>query len=51
VRDTLQVNSSACCINHPETDLTFVNSESNAGNRITDVHEGLYGDTDLTFTE
>ena len=37
-------------INHPEAELVFVNSESNAGNLITDVHEGLYGDTDLRFT-
>ena len=37
-------------INHPEAKLVFVNSESNAGNLITDVHEGLYGDTDLRFT-
>ena len=37
-------------INHPDAEIVFVNSESNAGNRITDVHEGLYGDTDLRFT-
>lgn len=37
-------------INHPETDIVFINSSSNAGNKITDVHEGLYGDCDLTFT-
>lgn len=37
-------------INHPEAELVFVNSESNAGNLITDVHEGLYGDTGLRFT-
>ena len=37
-------------INHPEAEIVFINSESNAGNRITDVHEGLYGDTDLVFT-
>ena len=37
-------------INHPKAEIVFVNSESNAGNRITDVHEGLYGDTDLVFT-
>ena len=28
----------------------FANSESNAGNLVADVHEGLYGDTDLRFT-
>ncbi len=37
-------------LNHPEADIRFINSESNAGNLITDVHEGLYGDTDLRFT-
>ncbi|TWV13096.1 N-acetyl-gamma-glutamyl-phosphate reductase [Bacteroidaceae bacterium HV4-6-C5C] len=37
-------------INHPDTDITFINSSSNAGNKITDVHEGLYGETELVFT-
>lgn len=37
-------------LNHPKAEITFVNSESNAGNPITDVHEGLYGETDLKFT-
>lgn len=35
---------------HPEVEIVFVNSASNAGNRITDVHGGLLGDTDLMFT-
>ncbi len=34
-------------LNHPETEIVFINSSSNAGNKITDVHEGLYGETDL----
>lgn len=38
-------------LNHPEAELVFVNSESNAGNLITDVHEGLYGETELRFTD
>ena len=37
-------------LNHPEAELVFVNSESNAGNLLTDVHEGLYGETEMTFT-
>ena len=37
-------------INHPEVEIVFTNSESNAGNRICDVHEGLLGDTELCFT-
>ncbi|MDD5991869.1 MAG: N-acetyl-gamma-glutamyl-phosphate reductase, partial [Prevotellaceae bacterium] len=37
-------------INHPEAEIVFANSESNAGNMVADVHEGLYGDCDLKFT-
>jgi N-acetyl-gamma-glutamyl-phosphate reductase len=37
-------------LNHPGAEIKFINSESNAGNLITDVHEGLYGDTDMRFT-
>ncbi|MCD8296711.1 MAG: N-acetyl-gamma-glutamyl-phosphate reductase [Prevotella sp.] len=38
-------------VNHPQVEIVFVNSESNAGNLVADVHEGLYGDTDLRFTD
>ena len=38
-------------LNHPEAEIRFINSSSNAGNRITDVHSGLYGETDLVFTD
>lgn len=37
-------------INHPQAEIVFVHSTSNAGNAISDVHEGLYGDTDLRFS-
>lgn len=37
-------------INHPDTEIVFIHSSSNAGNRITDVHAGLFGETDLVFT-
>lgn len=37
-------------VNHPEAEIVFANSESNAGNAVAEVHEGLYGDTDLKFT-
>ena len=37
-------------INHPEAEIVFANSESNAGNLVSDVHEGLMGETDLRFT-
>ncbi len=38
-------------INHPEAEIVFANSESNAGNYVYDVHEGLLGDTELKFTD
>lgn len=37
-------------LNHPEAEIVFANSESNAGNLVADVHEGLLGDTELRFT-
>ena len=37
-------------LNHPEAEIVFANSESNAGNPVSDVHEGLIGETDLQFT-
>jgi len=38
-------------VNHPDVEISFVNSSSHAGYPITQIHEGLYGDTDLTFTD
>ena len=38
-------------VHHPEAEIVFANSESNAGNLIADVHEGLLGDTDLRFSD
>lgn len=38
-------------LGHPEVEIKFVHSSSNAGNRITDVHAGLLGETDLVFTD
>lgn len=35
---------------HPDVELKWVNSNSNAGNLVTDVHQGLVGDLDLRFT-
>lgn len=37
-------------INHPNVDILFVHSSSNAGKSITDIHSGLIGETDLVFT-
>ena len=38
-------------LNHPDAKIVFANSESNAGNLLSDVHEGLIGDTDMRFTD
>ena len=38
-------------LNHPEVDLAWVHSNSNAGNRLSDVHTDLLGDTEMTFTD
>ena len=38
-------------VHHPEAKIVFANSESNAGNLVADVHEGLLGDTDLRFSD
>jgi N-acetyl-gamma-glutamyl-phosphate reductase len=38
-------------LNHPDAEIVFANSESNAGNLISDVHEGLIGEADLKFTD
>ena len=37
-------------LHHPLVEIVFVNSSSNAGNLITEVHGGLIGETDLVFT-
>ena len=36
-------------INHPRVEIAFVHSNSNAGNDVSDVHNDLFGDTDLKF--
>lgn len=38
-------------LNHPETDIAWVHSTSNAGNPVSDVHGGLFGDTDMVFSD
>ncbi len=38
-------------INHPKVEIVFIHSSSNAGNKITDVHTGLIGETDLIFSD
>lgn len=37
-------------LNHPDVEICWINSSSNAGNSIADVHQGLIGETGLKFT-
>ncbi len=37
-------------INHPETEVVYVQSTSNPGVKISDVHKDLIGETDLVFS-
>ena len=37
-------------LGHPEAKIVFANSESNAGNLVSEIHEGLIGETDLRLT-
>ncbi len=36
-------------VNHPEAEIAFVHSTSNAGNRLAEVHGGLEGETEMRF--
>ncbi|HVW94899.1 MAG TPA: N-acetyl-gamma-glutamyl-phosphate reductase [Mucilaginibacter sp.] len=36
-------------LNHPNVEIAFVHSTSNAGNYVYQVHSDLFGDTDLKF--
>ncbi len=38
-------------INHSNVNINFVYSTSNAGNKITAIHQDLVGSTDLVFTD
>ncbi len=38
-------------INHPEAEIVFVHSSSNAGKPVAEIHEGLIGDTELCFAD
>ncbi len=37
-------------LNHPQAELVFVHSNSNAGNPLSDVHTDLLGDTQMRFS-
>ncbi|MDE6715883.1 MAG: N-acetyl-gamma-glutamyl-phosphate reductase [Muribaculaceae bacterium] len=36
-------------INHPDVELSWISSTSNAGNKVSDVHKGLIGETSMSF--
>jgi N-acetyl-gamma-glutamyl-phosphate reductase len=38
-------------INHPNVELVFVHSKSNAGNFLSSVHTDLLGDTEIKFSD
>jgi N-acetyl-gamma-glutamyl-phosphate reductase len=38
-------------INHPHVEIAFVNSKSNTGNPVHQVHADLIGETDLQFSD
>jgi len=38
-------------LNHPQAEIGFIQSSSNSGKPVSDVHDDLIGETDLIFTE
>lgn len=38
-------------LNHPEVNISFIHSTSNAGNAVSKIHADLAGDSDLVFTD
>ena len=38
-------------LNHPSAEIAFVHSDSSADKYLWEVHEGLYGETDLRFCD
>lgn len=37
-------------LNHPNAEIVFIHSKSNAGNLLNDIHTDLLGETDIKFT-
>ena len=37
-------------LNHPDVSISWIHSSSNAGNLVADIHQGLYGESELRFT-
>lgn len=38
-------------LNHPDVQLMFITGRGNSGQKIHEVHRGLYGETELAFSE
>ena len=38
-------------INHPDVSISFIHSQSNAGNPVASVHSGLWGELDMNFAD
>ena len=38
-------------LHHPDVEIVFIHSNSNAGNPVTNVHSDLLGETEQTFTD
>ena len=38
-------------LNHPDVQLMFITGRGNSGQKIHEVHRGLYGETNLVFSE
>lgn len=38
-------------LNHPEVEIRWIHSSSNAGAKISDIHSGLIGDTEMVFAD
>lgn len=38
-------------LNHPYVELVFVHSSSNAGKKLYEIHSGIFGETEIVFSE
>lgn len=38
-------------LNHPQANIVFINSQSQAGKPVYNTHKDLFGETELTFTD
>ena len=38
-------------LDHPDVELCWVHSSSNAGKKVAEIHKGFFGETELVFTD